>query len=132
MLKRIQFSEGTARKYMAIAAHPVISNRSGWNALPPSWTTLYELTKLPHGIFQARIDDDTITPEFEGTAVASLKAELAGSRSSRRHDSQERIAELQRENDLLRSEVEALRAELEDREASQSNARQRWRPASLN
>src|SRR6266516_5506290 len=115
MLKRIQFSEGTARKYMAIAAHPVISNRSNWNALPPSWTTLYELTKLPHGIFQARIDDDTITPEFEGTAVASLKAEPAGSRSSRRHDSQERIAELQWGNDLLRSEVEVLRAEREER-----------------
>ena len=76
MLKRIQFSEGTARKYMAIAAHPVISNRSNWNALPPSWTTLYQRTKLPHGIFQARIDDYTVTPEFEGAVVAALKAGL--------------------------------------------------------
>jgi hypothetical protein len=124
MLKRIQFSEGTARKYMAIAAHPVISNRSNWNALPPSWTTLYELTKLPADVLEARIADGTITPELEGTAVASLKAEPAASRSSRRPHSQERIAELQRENDLLRSEVETLRArvaELEGGEASQSN-----------
>jgi uncharacterized small protein (DUF1192 family) len=121
MLKRIKFSEGTARKYRAISAHPVISNRSNWNALPPSWTTLYELTKLPPDVLEARIADGTVTPDLEGTAVASLKAEPVGSRSSRRHDSQERVAELQRENDLLRSEVEALRAELEDREASQSN-----------
>jgi Protein of unknown function (DUF3102) len=120
MLERIKFSAPTARKYMAIAAHRVISNRSNWNVLPPSWTVLYELTKLPPDVLEAKIADGT-TPEFEGTAVAALKAEPAGSRSSRRPDSQERIAELQRENDLLRSEVEALRAELEDLEASQSN-----------
>jgi hypothetical protein len=55
MLERIGFSEGTARKYMAIAAHPAISNRSNWNALPPSWTTLYELTKSPPDVIEARI-----------------------------------------------------------------------------
>jgi len=67
MLKRIKFSEGTARKYMAISAHPVISNRSNWNALPPLWTTLYELTKLPPDVLEARIADGTVTPELEGT-----------------------------------------------------------------
>ena len=150
MLKRIKFSEGTARKYRAISAHPVISNRSNWNALPPSWTTLYELTKLPLDVLEARIADGTVTPELEGTAVASLKGEPAGSPKrcgvekrvaeleaelkAMRETARDRERELQRENDLLRSEVEVLRAELEGREASRRSqmARQRWRPASSN
>src|SRR5262249_9615801 len=86
MLKRIKFSGPTARKYMAIAAHPVISNRSNWNALPPAWTTLYEMTKLPRGILEARIADGTITPQFGGMAVASLKGEPAGSRNLHHRD----------------------------------------------
>jgi hypothetical protein len=111
MLKRIGFSAGTARKYMAIAAHPVISNRSKWNALPPSWTTLYELTKVPPDVLEARIADGTVTSELEGTAVAALDGEPArsikgGSRSSRRDinygisrscELEERVAELEAE-----------------------------------
>jgi hypothetical protein len=115
MLKRIKFSEGTARKYMAIAAHPVISNRSNWNVLPPSWTTLYELTKLPPDVLEAKI-----TPELEGTAVASLKGKPAGSRNLHHRE----LTEIERENIRLRSEVETLRAriaELEGGEASQAN-----------
>jgi hypothetical protein len=143
MLKRIKFSAPTARKYMAIAAHRVISNRSNWNVLPPSWTTLYELTKLPPDVLEARIADGTITPELEGTAVASLKGAPAGSPTrdgvgkrceleervaeleteleAERKNARDRESELERENIRLRSEVEALRAELEDREGSQSN-----------
>jgi hypothetical protein len=86
MLERIKFSAGTARKYMAIAAHPVISNRSNWNALPPSWTTLYALSTFSPEVLEARIADGTITPDFEGTGAAALKGKPAGSRSSRRRD----------------------------------------------
>ena len=39
-----------------------------------------------------------------------------------RETARDRERELQRENDLLRSEVEVLRAELEGREPSQSNS----------
>jgi hypothetical protein len=31
---------------MAVASHPVISNRNHGSDLPPSWRTLYELTKV--------------------------------------------------------------------------------------
>jgi Protein of unknown function (DUF3102) len=138
MLKRIKFSGPTARKYMDIAAHPVISNCSNWNVLPPSWTTLYALSTLSPEVLEARIADGTITPDFEGTAVASLKgapagspkrcrveervAELEAELKAVRETARDRERELQRENDLLRSEVGALRAELGGREASQSQS----------
>ena len=32
---------------MAIAEHPAISNTNHGSYLPPSWGTLYELTKVP-------------------------------------------------------------------------------------
>jgi hypothetical protein len=142
MLKRIGFSEGTARKYMAIAAHPLISNRSNWNALPPSWTTLYELTKVPPDVLEARIADGTVTPELGGTEVAALDGEPQGpSRAGRGRDisydiaaasSREltsnralardfRVAELEAKLEAAQSEVEALRAELEHRASPQPN-----------
>jgi Protein of unknown function (DUF3102) len=37
LLDRIGISGPTARKFMAIAEHPVISDRSHVNVLPPSW-----------------------------------------------------------------------------------------------
>src|SRR6516164_9651329 len=46
---------GDARKYRIIAAHPVISNRGHVHALPPSMRTLYELTRLPHDVLQAKL-----------------------------------------------------------------------------
>jgi hypothetical protein len=55
--------------------------------------------------------------EFE-ERIAELEAELEDARDAAR----DRERELQRENDLLRSEVEVLRAELEGREPSQSNS----------
>ena len=36
----------TARKFMAIANNPAITNRSQGSDLPGSWTTLYELSRL--------------------------------------------------------------------------------------
>jgi hypothetical protein len=72
---------------------------------------------LPPDVLEARIASGAITPELEGTAVASFKGEPAGSRNSRRRDltdSQERIAELE-------AEVEALHARIAELETSQSN-----------
>ena len=42
----LPFSPQTARKLMAVANHPVLSNHAHVRVLPPSWGTLYELTKL--------------------------------------------------------------------------------------
>src|SRR5262245_20790937 len=52
---KLPFDPSVARKLMAVARHPVLSNRAHAHVLPPSWTTLYELTKLP---------DETLLPKI--------------------------------------------------------------------
>ena len=42
----LPFGDRTARRLMAIARDPRISNRTHASLLPPSWMTLFELTKL--------------------------------------------------------------------------------------
>ena len=42
----LPFGEATARRLMIIADDKRLSNRAQGHALPPSWRTLYELTKL--------------------------------------------------------------------------------------
>src|SRR5690242_534661 len=44
---RAQRPPHTARRLMAVAQHPVIAKGTHASLLPPSWTTLYELTRLP-------------------------------------------------------------------------------------
>ena len=70
---KLPFTPSTARRLMAIAQHPVISNRAHVHVLPPSWGTLYELTKLDAPTLQARIRDGTITPKIERRDVAKLR-----------------------------------------------------------
>jgi hypothetical protein len=126
LLDRIGIHETTACKLMRIAAHPVISDFSHVKKLPLAWGTLYELTTLPTDVLEAKLADATVTPEMERKDVEALKATLKGearqSRTRRSATQRDREPELQRENDLLRSEVGALRAELEGREASQSQS----------
>jgi hypothetical protein len=38
--------------------------------LPPSWRTLYELTKLPDDVFYAKLDAGEIWPEMQRKDVA--------------------------------------------------------------
>lgn len=44
--KLVPFSQDTAEKLMAIARNPRITNSANLRNLPPSWSTLYELTRL--------------------------------------------------------------------------------------
>jgi hypothetical protein len=64
-IELLPFSEGTARKLMAIAEHPDLANRSHGNDLPASWTTLYILAQLPPGEIPRLIESHQITPELE-------------------------------------------------------------------
>lgn len=42
----VHCTPGTAQRFMAIASHPVLSKAAHGQLLPPSWRTLYELTKV--------------------------------------------------------------------------------------
>lgn len=45
--RELPFSQRTARMLMAIGRNAVLSNRHHGADLPPSWRTLYELSRLP-------------------------------------------------------------------------------------
>jgi Protein of unknown function (DUF3102) len=62
---KLPFNPGTAQRLMAVARHPVISNAAHAPLLPPSWMTLYELTKLSPETLLPKIEDGSITPKTE-------------------------------------------------------------------
>src|SRR5262249_58660743 len=76
---KLPFSPRTAQMLMCIAEHPVISNANHGSHLPPSWRTLYELTKIPDKMLLAKIADGTVRADLERKDVAKLK----GQRSER-------------------------------------------------
>ncbi len=66
------FALSTAEKLMAIARHPLISNSSVRRILPPAWTTLYELSRLPDPVLDRAISDGAITPDLKEHQVRKL------------------------------------------------------------
>jgi hypothetical protein len=68
----VPFSQETARQLMTVASHPLLSNSNHGGNLPPSWRTLYELTRLPEATLQHAIADGLITPDMPRKAVQAL------------------------------------------------------------
>lgn len=68
----VPFSQGTAGRLIAIAAHPVLSDSAHAPNLPQSWMSLYELTKVPEPTLKNAISDGVITPDMPRKAVADL------------------------------------------------------------
>jgi len=67
----LPFGPSTAARLMKIAADERLQNRNTVQHLPPSWGTLYELTKLDDATFQHRITDGTIRPDMERRDIAT-------------------------------------------------------------
>ena len=61
----LPFGRRTAQMLMAVAANPVLSKAQHVALLPPSWGTLYELSRLPDDRLLAAIKAGEITPETE-------------------------------------------------------------------
>ncbi|SFJ53221.1 hypothetical protein [Bradyrhizobium sp. Gha] len=102
---KLPFSERTAQMLMKIAGHPVLSNPKHVSLLPPSWGTLYELTKLPDNKLLTGIRDGTITPKLERRDAAALhrdRASRTGERTS--PNLHEQNAQLKAENQRLRED----------------------------
>lgn len=62
----------TAQMFMKIAAHPILTEAKHVSLLPPSWATLYELSKLPDETLIEKLNDGTINPNMERKDVAVL------------------------------------------------------------
>jgi hypothetical protein len=67
---RLPFGKRTRERLMAIAAHPFLATHV--SQLPPSWGTLYELTRLPDQILLAKLEDGTIHPDLERKEATAL------------------------------------------------------------
>jgi hypothetical protein len=61
----LPFTDRTAARLMAIARHQILSNKTHESYLPPSWMTLYELTRLPEGILIKALKDGRINAQTE-------------------------------------------------------------------
>lgn len=66
----LPFTASTAQRLMAIAADPKLSNAAHVQHLPPSWGTLYELTKLSEEQFVAAVEAGKIRPDMERREIS--------------------------------------------------------------
>ena len=66
----LSFNRHTAHKLMQIAGDKRLTNVSQGKHLPPSWTTLYELTKLDDDTLKRKLRDGTIHPGMRRKDVA--------------------------------------------------------------
>jgi hypothetical protein len=68
--KDLPFRPRTARMLMAIARDERLTDRKHVSVLPPSWGTLYLLTKLTGEEFEARLAAGLIRPDLERNEIA--------------------------------------------------------------
>jgi N6-adenosine-specific RNA methylase IME4 len=77
----LAFDATTAQRLMAIARDRRLANPAHGQLLPPSWRTLYEITKLSDANFQRLISNGTIRPDVERQEIVSVvKAERRNER----------------------------------------------------
>jgi DUF3102 family protein len=69
---KLSFGSRTAHMLMAIAGNPELSNRKHVSDLPPSWGTLYELTKLPGDALKTALAKGAINPKTQRKDVAAM------------------------------------------------------------
>jgi hypothetical protein len=84
----VGFGVRTARMLMQIAEHKVIGNRNHGSELPPSWRTLYELTKVPEPELRRALSDGRIAANLtrrhlDESQRAMVAAKLATLREGR-------------------------------------------------
>jgi site-specific DNA-methyltransferase (adenine-specific) len=71
----LRLTKQTADKFMAIGRHSTMAKDSNWSLLPPSWTTLYELSKLDPDLLEAAIRAGRVHPELDGADARALVIE---------------------------------------------------------
>ena len=79
---KLAFTARTAQRLMAIASDKRLSNPTHASLLPPSWGTLYEITKLSDAEFDDAIERQIIRPDMERKEAEMIRETVYG-----RHDS---------------------------------------------
>ena len=69
----LPFSPRTSQMLMTISSDRRLSNTNHGSYLPPSWRTLYELTKLDDISFKKSIKDGTIHPDMLRKVATRLR-----------------------------------------------------------
>ncbi len=75
MYERLDFCQQTANKLVIISRDPEISNYAHVRKLPPSYGTLYELTKYDKALFKTGLSEGIITPDAQRTTVVKFYKE---------------------------------------------------------
>lgn len=73
--ERVGISPETARRLMEISHHAAIANPSHGSHLPPSWRTLWELSRLDPPLLEAAITAGDVHAEMERKAASALVVE---------------------------------------------------------
>jgi hypothetical protein len=73
LARPIPISVKQAQAYMRIARNPVLANPGVFDALPPHWRTLDELTRVPLAALNKAITRGEIHPAMERADVAALR-----------------------------------------------------------
>jgi len=85
----VGISRSTAYSLMAISEHPMLADVQCIEHLPPSWGTLYELSRLEPPLLEAAIDAGDVHPDLEREqarkVVAEYKMRAAGVHFDLRH-----------------------------------------------
>ena len=69
----LPFTRRTAHMLMKVANHPQISNGNHGSHFPPSWRTLYELTRVPDPKLLEAIDSGDVSPTMTREDAKALK-----------------------------------------------------------
>jgi hypothetical protein len=72
----VKVSIRSAQMLMKVAGHPVLAKTNHGSLLPPSWRTLYELTKLPDAVLRKALTDGRIHPDMQRREVVALRDRL--------------------------------------------------------
>jgi N6-adenosine-specific RNA methylase IME4 len=71
--QKLPFKARTAQRLMAVASDERLSNATHGPHLPPSWRTLYELTKLDDKTFSKALTEGKIRSDMERSEVAEIR-----------------------------------------------------------
>jgi hypothetical protein len=76
LVKSLGLRPRTAQKFMAIARHELIANAPPGTHLPASWTTLYELSRVPDALLEQALADGQVSRDMSRKDAVQLAARL--------------------------------------------------------